>query len=187
MARFQYFILYKPFNVLTQFTDPVGGKMTLGDVYPFPKDVYPIGRLDEDSEGLLLLTNDPAMNKVWLDAGVEKEYYVQVEGIPKESDLQPLRQGLELRIKKKAFRTLPAGARLLQPAPVLPERNPPIRFRQSVPDAWIAITLREGKNRQVRKMTAAIGFPTLRLVRWRMGPHTLEGLEPGQVRELKKL
>lgn len=179
-----YFLFYKPFMVLSQFTDPVGGKKTLGDIYSFPKDVYPVGRLDETSEGLLMLTNDPLVNSRWLGEGIEKEYYIQVEGSPSEEDLQPLREGILIKVRKKPYRTRPAGASLILPDLELPERDPPIRFRKSVPDTWISLTLKEGKNRQVRKMTAKVGFPTLRLLRWRIGPYTLEGMKPGEVKKL---
>jgi 23S rRNA pseudouridine2457 synthase len=184
MPRFRYFIVYKPFQMLSQFSDPVGGKRTLGELYEFPRDVYPVGRLDEDSEGLLLLTNDPRQNQRWLGQGMEKEYYAQVEGIPTAEAMQQLRRGVDIRVRKKTHRTLPAEAKILDPAPELPPRVPPIRYRKNVPDTWIALTLREGKNRQVRRMTAKVGFPTLRLVRWRMGPHTLAGMEAGEVREV---
>lgn len=181
---YRYFLLFKPYGVLSQFTKDDPAKRTLGDVHPFPKDVYPVGRLDEDSEGLLLLTNDPRMNAELLGEGVEKEYWVQVEGLPTEDALARLRKGVDISVKGKRHHTLPAGARLLTAAPDLPARVPPIRVRLTVPDCWLAITIREGKNRQVRKMTAAVGHPTLRLVRWRLGRWTLEGLQPGEVREV---
>jgi 23S rRNA pseudouridine2457 synthase len=182
--EFRYFVMYKPYMVLSQFSDPVGGKATLGDIYPFPKDVYPVGRLDEDSEGLLLLTNNPKANALLLGQNVEKEYWVQVEGVPDTTALAHLRRGVPLRINKKAFTTAPAKASLIEPAPTLPPRNPPIRVRASIPDSWISITIKEGKNRQVRRMTAAVGFPTLRLVRVRMGNLRIEGLQSGEVREV---
>lgn len=184
MAKYRSFLIYKPYGVLSQFTAPVEGKRTLGELYDFPKDVYPIGRLDEDSEGLLLLTNDPRMNQKLLGQGIEKEYYVQVEGIPDEAALQPLREGVTIRVRKKDHHTLPAKVRRLDPEPDLPPREPPIRFRKSVPDCWISLTLREGKNRQVRKMTAAVGYPCLRLVRWRVGHWTLGDMQVGEVREV---
>ena len=185
MPRFRYFIVYKPFMMLSQFTATIEGKQTLADLHVFPKDVYPVGRLDEDSEGLLLLTNDPSANARLLGNGVEKEYYVQAEGKIEEADLEPLRKGVEINVKKESYITRPAKARVLPTAPDLPERVPPIRFRASIPDTWISITLTEGKNRQVRRMTAKIGFPTLRLVRFRFGKMTIEGMASGEVRELK--
>ena len=124
MPRYRYFLVYKPFQVLSQFTDPVGGKRTLGELYDFPKDVYPVGRLDEDSEGLLLLTNDPRLNQKLLGQGVEKEYYVQVEGIPTDEALQQLRAGVDIRVRKKHHHTLPAKVRRLDPAPELPATLP---------------------------------------------------------------
>lgn len=180
---FRYYILYKPYMVLSQFSDPVGGKKTLGDVYPFPKTVYPVGRLDEDSEGLLLLTDDPKANGKLLGNEVEKEYWVQVEGIPTQEAIERLQKGVDLRINKKEFRTKPAKVRLLAEEPALPARVPPIRVRQSIPDSWISIAIREGKNRQVRRMTAAVGLPTLRLVRVRFGNVLLNSLQPGEVLE----
>ena len=183
-SRYHFYMIYKPFGVLSQFTDPVGGKRTLGELYDFPPRVYPVGRLDEDSEGLLILTDDPRANSRLLGQGVEKEYLVQVEGDPDDGALAPLREGIEIRIRKKKFRTLPAGAELVQGEPELPDRDPPIRFRKSVPDTWISLVLREGKNRQVRKMTAKIGFPTLRLVRVRLGKLRIGSLGVGEVKDL---
>ena len=184
--RYHYYMIYKPFGVLSQFTDPVGGKRTLGELYDFPPRVYPVGRLDEDSEGLLILTDDPRANSRLLGQGVEKEYLVQVEGEPDDGALAPLRGGIEIRIKKKRFTTLPAAVSLIHREPDLPDRDPPIRFRKSVPDAWISLVLREGKNRQVRKMTAKVGFPTLRLVRVRMGKLQIGTLEVGEVKDLSQ-
>ncbi|MDP5170876.1 MAG: pseudouridine synthase [Bacteroidia bacterium] len=178
------FLIYKPFGVVSQFTEPVPGKRTLADLFDFPKDVYPVGRLDEDSEGLLLLTNDARQNQRLLGQGVEKEYWVQVEGIPEESALERLRKGVSIRVNKKDFLTAPALVRTMD-APDVPGRVPPIRVRLSVPDCWVAITIREGKNRQVRRMTAAIGHPTLRLLRWRLGNWTIDGMAPGDVKQVK--
>lgn len=171
--------------MLSQFTSELEDKRTLGELYNFPKDVYPVGRLDEDSEGLLLLTNDPRENARLLGNGIEKEYFVQVEGIPDPSSLEKLANGLELRIKKKIHHTLPAKVSQFETAPELPEREPPIRYRANIPDTWLSIAIREGKNRQVRRMTAAIGHPTLRLVRWRLGNITLDNMRVGEVRSLK--
>ncbi len=183
-GKYRYFAVYKPFGVLSQFTDPVGGKKTLGDLFDFPKRVYPVGRLDEDSEGLLLLTDDPSANARLLNQGIEKEYHAQVEGLVSDEALASLCNGIRIRIRKKDFDTRPALAQRLEPAPIFPERHPPIRFRKSVPESWISLTLTEGKNRQVRKMTAKVGFPTLRLVRVRIGILTLNGLKPGEVLDL---
>lgn len=180
----RYFICYKPYGMLSQFTAPPG-KRGLGELFAFPRDVYPLGRLDEDSEGLLLLTDDKRMNALMLGTGIEKEYLAQVEGIPGETALAPLHEGIQIRVDGALFQTRPAQAQLLDSAPDLPPREPPIRFRASVPTSWLRIVLREGKNRQVRKMTAAVGFPTLRLVRVRVGTLRLGNLLPGEVREVK--
>lgn len=170
----------KPFRVLSKFTDD-GDRPTLAPFIPV-RDVYPAGRLDCDSEGLLLLTDDGALQARISHPAFKqpKTYLVQVEGDPAESDLEPLRRGVEL----KDGRTLPAEARLISPPDLWP-RNPPVRERKTVPDRWIELTILEGRNRQVRRMTAAIGLPTLRLVRWRIGEWTLDGLAPGKWREIR--
>ena len=162
------YLLYKPFNMLSQFTREAPHHITLADLaFNFPKDVYPVGRLDADSEGLLLLTNDKRLNAKLLHPKNKqpKTYWVQVEGAPVDADLAPLRKGIDIKIKKKIHRTAIAIVHLLADIPNLPERNPPIRVRKSIPDTWVSITITEGKNRQVRRMFAAIGFPVLRLVR----------------------
>lgn len=186
MPRFRYFLMYKPYMVLSQFSTDGEGKLGLGSVYDFPKDVYPVGRLDEDSEGLLLLTNDPKANARLLGQGVEKEYFAQVEGLATDEKLAPLRKGVEIKVKKEHYHTLPAVVAVLEGEPELPPRIPPIRFRAQIPTTWVSIILREGKNRQVRRMTAKVGLPTLRLVRWRLGEWTVEGMKPGEVKELDR-
>lgn len=167
--------------MLPQFTDELD-RPTLAQLYPFPKDVYPVGRLDMDSEGLLLLTNDKRLNHRLLDPkfGHEREYLVQVEGIPTENDLLKFKDGVIIQGKK----TKPATAKLLDSIVNIPDRTPPIRYRATIPDSWISLSLTEGKNRQVRKMTAAIGFPTLRLIRIRIENLTLDNLKSGEVRKL---
>lgn len=172
-------LLNKPFRVLSQFS-PHEGKMTLGQYLDHP-GVYPAGRLDFDSEGLLVLTDDGVLQARISDPSgkLPKAYLVQVEGIPDDEALERLRRGVEIAGR----RTKPAAAdRVPEPAWLWP-RDPPIRFRKSVPTCWLRIELREGRNRQVRRMTAAVGHPTLRLIRWSVGPWTLEGLAPGDWRE----
>ena len=166
----------KPFGVLCQFTDrSTPARPTLAG-FGLPAGVYPAGRLDADSEGLLLLTDDGALAHRLTDPRHKqpKTYWVQVEGEPEASQLSALRSGIEL----KDGPTLPAGARCIPPPELWP-RDPPVRFRKSVPDAWLEIELREGRNRQVRRMTAAVGLPTLRLVRVAVGNVALDGLAPG--------
>jgi 23S rRNA pseudouridine2457 synthase len=180
----RYFVIYKPFGVLTQFS---GEGLTLASLGDFPKEVYPVGRLDKDSEGLLLITDDKWLNHHLLNPrfGHQRTYYVQVEGIPdRQKHLNNYRSGVTIHVDGKAYQTKPTLAKILDPAPILPERNPPIRYRASVPDTWIQLTLIEGKNRQVRKMTAAVGFPTLRLVRYSMEKITIEGMKAGEIREM---
>lgn len=178
-SHLHYIIFNKPYGVLSQFT-PEQGYASLKDFGPFPPDVYPVGRLDLDSEGLLLLTNDNALKHRLTDPKFEhpRTYLVQVERIPDETALQKLRSGVVIEGKK----TKPAEVRLLETDPALPPRSVPIRFRKNVPTAWLEITLREGRNRQLRKMTAAVGHPTLRLVRVKIGTISIDGVEPGMSR-----
>jgi 23S rRNA pseudouridine2457 synthase len=181
----RYFAVYKPFGVLCQFTAPPG-KTSLKDHFEVPPDVYPVGRLDEDSEGLLLLSNDASFQHRMASPQFKqpKEYWVQVEGIITEEAVGRLKMGVTINVKGSSYRTLPCSCTIMDARPQLPERVPPIRVRKQIPDSWIAITLTEGKNRQVRRMTAAVGFPTLRLVRYRTGSIDLRGMLPGDQREI---
>ncbi len=174
----------KPFNVLCQFTDRSEPPRATLAGFGLPPRVYAAGRLDYDSEGLLLLTDDGRLANRLTDPRHKesKTYWVQVEGEASDAQLLALRNGVVLNDGP----TLPAGARRLDPPPALWPRDPPVRYRKSVPDGWIEVTLREGRNRQVRRMTAAVGLPTLRLVRAAIGPHALEGLQPGQWRRLDR-
>lgn len=171
----------KPYGVLSQFSGDGSANRTLAE-FGFPPRVYPIGRLDADSEGLLLLSDEPALNALLLHPrrGHQRVYWVQVEGIPGPEELRPLSQGVVVQGRK----TLPCRASFLEPQPDIPPRQPPIRFRKTVPDAWIALELVEGKNRQVRRMTAAVGLPTLRLLRVRIGNFEPRDLPPGKWRVL---
>jgi 23S rRNA pseudouridine2457 synthase len=171
----------KPFGVVSQFT-PDGSPHRPLAGFSFPKDVYPLGRLDAESEGLLLLSDEPYLNKQLLhpEHAHARTYWAQVERIPERAALDEMERGLMIGDHK----TLPCRAWLLNPQPMIPPRDPPIRFRKNVPDTWIALSLIEGKNHQVRKMTAAIGHPTLRLIRVRIGELELGGLPVGTWREL---
>lgn len=177
---FRYILFNKPYGVVSQFS---GVGETLRK-FVSVKNVYPVGRLDHDSEGLLLLTDDGAVQHRLTDPRFAhpRTYLVQVEGVPDESKLRQLEKGVLIR----DYRTRPAQVRLLEAEPQLPPRNPPVRFRKSVPTAWLEITLTEGRNRQVRRMTAAVGHPTLRLVRSGIGMLQLGTLKPGEWRELTK-
>ncbi len=173
--------------MLSQFTSEAG-KKTLADYFDLPKDVYPVGRLDYDSEGLLILTNDSDINHRLLHPAYkhEREYWVQIEGLITQKALHHLQQGVTISIDGKEHKTLPCKASLFDSEPAVAERNPPIRFRKDIPVSWMSLSLTEGKNRQVRRMTAKVGFPTLRLIRYRIEKITLEDLQPGGIKELLK-
>lgn len=178
----QHILFYKPYGVLSQFTDrQETSHPTLKEFISIP-DIYPVGRLDRDSEGLLLLSNHGGLQHQLCDPkfGHPRTYWVQVENIPDRMALQKLRQGVTIR----NYRTRSTQASLLPEPPLLPPRTPPIRFRKNIPTAWMTMTLYEGRNRQVRRMTAAVGFPTLRLVRVAIAHLQLQDLQPGQWRHL---
>jgi 23S rRNA pseudouridine2457 synthase len=174
---------HKPYGVLSQFTPEPGSRWrTLAD-FALPKNVYALGRLDADSEGLLLLSDEPGLNSRLLDPkhAHAREYWAQVERVPSAEAIAQLARG---GITIGDYQTRPCRARLIEPTPAVGPRDPPIRFRKNVPDCWLALELTEGKNRQVRHMTAAIGHPTLRLIRVRIGEFELGELAPGKWREL---
>lgn len=174
---------HKPFGVISQFTPDGSRNRTLRD-FVFPPKVYPLGRLDADSEGLLLLSDEPALNKILLhpEKAHVRQYWAQVENLPSQASLRRLETGLVLQGRK----TLQARAWLLNPQPSLPPRDPPIRSRKSIPVCWVGLELIEGKNRQVRRMTAAIGHPTLRLIRVKIGGFALGNLPAGSWHELSQ-
>ncbi len=183
----QSFILYKPYGYLSQFVNngqKQNSKKLLGSFYNFPKNSMSIGRLDEKSEGLLLITTDGKLSNHINSSGIEKEYYAQVDGIITDTAIQKLRNGIAIGIEGEIYHTKTCKVRKLQETPILPERGKKIRDERHGPTSWVAIILQEGKFRQVRKMTAAAGFPTLRLVRVRVGNLTLDTMTPGTVREI---
>ncbi len=175
---------HKPYGVLSQFTPDGSQNKTLAE-FNFPKNVYPLGRLDADSEGLLLLSDEAGLNTKLLspEAQHKRTYFAQVERTPREEALLKLQQGIVIQ----GFKTLPCRAWIIELQPEIPERNPPVRFRKNIETCWIALELIEGKNRQVRKMTAAVGFPTLRLIRVKIGSFELGVLKAGEWRKLSEL
>ncbi|MBX2841083.1 MAG: pseudouridine synthase [Flammeovirgaceae bacterium] len=183
----QYFVIYKPFGMLSQFSDD-NGRATLGELFLFPKDVYPVGRLDQDSEGLLILTNDKKLNHKLLNPVFKhkRKYWVQVDGEVTEQAAEQLAKGVEIKVNKSVYKTLPANANVIPTPENLPGRNPPIRFRKNIPTSWLSLELTEGKNRQVRKMTAKVGFPTLRLIRAAIGKFEIGSMQPREVVEIPK-
>ena len=177
-----YFQIYKPFQVLSQFSAQEN-KQTLMDFFKVPKDVYPVGRLDYDSEGLLLLTNDKALNHQLLHPKFEhtRSYWVQVNGAIDATAIDQLQKGVDINIDGKIYHTKKLIAKLFENPPTTIARNPPIRFRKEIPAPWIELILSEGKNRQIRKMTAKIGFPTLRLIRYSIEGLSLNQMQPGEM------
>jgi 23S rRNA pseudouridine2457 synthase len=187
MTKHRHFILNKPYGYLSQFVyNQPGRKKTklLGEFHDFPDNTMAIGRLDEKSEGLLFLTTDGKVSELVRSKSVEKEYFVQVDGLIDEVALTRLREGVEISVNCDKYTTLPAKAYCLNPKPDFPERSRRVRDDRHGPTSWISITITEGKFRQVRKMTSAVGFPTLRLVRVRIGAITLDNLADGSVREV---
>lgn len=183
-----YYIIYKPFGMLSQFSKE-GSHKTLADLdFHFPKDVYPVGRLDTDSEGLLILTNNKNVNHRLLNPSFShtRTYLIQVEGEISDDACRKIEQGVSINIKGEKYSTDFCKVKKVDVPTDLPKRIPPVRFRKSIPTSWIEMTLTEGKNRQVRKMTAAVGFPTLRLIRIAIENLTLDEMKPGEVKELKE-
>ncbi len=186
MSEHRHFKLYKPVKVVSQFirVNQKRKKRLLGEFYDFPEGTMAIGRLDEDSEGLLLLTTDGKTSARVRDKSVEKEYYAQVDGIITQEAVAQLQTGVEIGLKGEKYLTLPCQSRLIEGTPDIPDRDKKIRDERHGPTSWVSITVTEGKFRQVRKMTAAVGFPTLRLVRVRIADIRIEGLSVGEVQEI---
>lgn len=184
MTEHRHFIIHKPFGYMSQFVCDLKLKKVLGELYDFPEGTMPIGRLDEHSEGLLLLTTDGMMSEIMRGKDKEKEYYAQIDGLIDDIALEKLRTGVEIGIRGVKYTTLPCKVELLKDDPGFPPRTKKLRDDRHGPTCWISITLNEGKNRQVRKMTAAVGFPTLRLFRVRVGSVVLGDLKAGEVREV---
>ena len=180
----QHFLLHKPYGYLSQFVCELKKKKLLGDLYDFPAGTMAIGRLDEESEGLLLLTTDGKMSEYIRSKKIEKEYYAQVDGLMTSEALANLQAGVEIGIRDVKYQTAPCTARILDTPPDFAPRTRKIRDDRHGPTSWVSITLTEGKYRQIRKMTAAVGFPTLRLFRVRVGALHLADLPPGAVREV---
>ncbi len=188
--KHQHFIIFKPYGYLSQFINNQtkrNNKKLLGELYPFPETTMAIGRLDEDSEGLLLLTTDGKMSELIRSSKIEKEYLAQVDGIITEKAIEKLQNGVEIGFEGIKYQTKPCNAFKLDKAPNLSERGKKIRDNRHGPTSWVSITLREGKFRQVRKMTAAVGFPTLRLVRIRIGSFKLDKMNIGEVLKVDDL
>ena len=186
--NYNYYVIFKPYGVLSQFSRPEPHHKTLADLgFKFPEDVYPVGRLDKDSEGLLILTNDTKLNHQLLnpDFAHSRAYAVQVDGRMTDEGIEMLENGIEIKLGKTKYQTMPAKAKLMPGGIGLPERDPPVRYRKIIPTSWIELTLIEGKNRQVRKMCAATGFPVLRLVRIGIEKLLLNDMKPGDIKEIE--
>ena len=175
----EYYLIYKPYQVLSQFTSS-DGKLCLKDILNVPKDVYPVGRLDYDSEGLLLLTNDTSINHQLLHPKFAhaRTYWVQVDGTITNDAVESLSKGVTISVDGKTYETKKAVLKILSDSLLVPERNPPIRVRKSIPTSWVSIQLTEGKNRQVRKMFASVGFPVVRLIRSQIGQFSIAQMQP---------
>jgi 23S rRNA pseudouridine2457 synthase len=185
MSNHQHFIIYKPYGYLSQFIYELKRpKKLLGELYDFPENTMAIGRLDEDSEGLLLLTTDGMMSEIVRSKKVEKEYYVQVDGLVTQEAIEELKNGVLIGFNGKKYVTKKCQAHILEELPNFPERGKKIRDERHGPTSWLSVTINEGKFRQVRKMTSAVGFPTLRLVRVRVGNILLNTLQTGEVLEV---
>ena len=178
-VKMEYYLIYKPYQVLSQFTSS-DGKLCLKDILNVPKDVYPVGRLDYDSEGLLLLTNDTSINHQLLHPKFAhaRTYWVQVDGAITNDAIEALSKGVTISVDGKTYETKKAVLKILSDSILVPERNPPIRVRKSIPTSWISIQLTEGKNRQVRKMFASVGFPVVRLIRSQIGQFSIAQMQP---------
>ena len=181
----EYYLIYKPYQVLSQFTSS-DGKLCLKDILNVPKDVYPVGRLDYDSEGLLLLTNDTSINHQLLHPKFAhaRTYWVQVDGAITNDAIETLSKGVTISVDGKTYETKKALLKILSDGLVVPERNPPIRVRKSIPTSWVSIQLTEGKNRQVRKMFASVGFPVVRLIRSQIGQFSIDQMQPADCQSL---
>lgn len=184
--NYSYYYLYKPYGTLSQFTSNLESHQTLKELYSFPSQVYPVGRLDRESEGLLILTDDPSINARLLHPRHRhtRTYFAQVEGVPGTDDLSRLSSGVDIRVNKKKYHTRPCTVHITEDVAWIPSRNPPIRFRKHIPTTWLTMELIEGKNRQVRKMCAAIGFPVLRLIRSAIEDLQIKDFQVGEVRVL---
>ena len=178
-VKMEYYLIYKPYQVLSQFTSS-DGKLCLKDILRVPKDVYPVGRLDYDSEGLLLLTNDTSINHQLLHPKFAhaRTYWVQVDGLITNDAIETLSKGVTISVDGKTYETKKAVLKILSDSLLVPERNPPIRVRKSIPTSWVSIQLTEGKNRQVRKMFASVGFPVVRLIRSQIGQFSIAQMQP---------